>query len=411
MILLEDISEFEDTETKRCKTKTTDISETLKAAGADAYLMHGAIHDSDIYYATRFLASDSFSYMLAANGDETLLISDMEKGRAEIESRVPADKIKTTSDYRYREIAKEKKDADLAYTLVLKEMLAEKKIRTAAVSYDFPAYYFNMLQKEGISVVLIKSPFGKARSVKNTAEIEKIAQSQKAAEAAMAAAIDMISRSSPDDTGTGKLVYDGQVLTGKAVLLEITRVLMENDCADEETIVSCGPDSADPHGKTYGSLYANHPIVIDIFPQHKYNRYFGDMTRTVIRGDASEELIRMYDAVKTAQEIGVKTAKPGATCADVHNAVCDALEAAGYDTYRSGSKVGFIHTTGHGVGLDIHEMPSVSDNPYVLEPGNVITIEPGLYYPDIGGIRIEDTIVITKDGCRNLNTMPKIFEI
>ncbi len=411
MTLLEHISEFEDTETSRRKTKPTDISETLKTVGADAYLMHGAIHDSDIYYATRFLASDSFSYMLTADGDETLLISDMEKGRAEIESRVPAGKIKTTSDYRYREIAKEKKDADLAYILVLKEMLAEKKIQTAAVSYEFPAYYFNMLQKEGISVVLIKSPFEKARSVKNAAEIEKIAQSQKAAEAAMTAAIDIISRSSPDDTGSGKLVYEGQVLTGKAVLLEIARVLMENDCADEETIVSCGPDSADPHGKTYGSLYANHPIVIDIFPQHKYNRYFGDMTRTVIRGDASEELIRMYDAVKTAQEIGVKTAKPGATCADVHNAVCDALEAAGYDTYRSGSKVGFIHTTGHGVGLDIHEMPSVSDNPHVLAPGNVITIEPGLYYPDVGGIRIEDTVVITEEGCRNLNTMPKIFEI
>lgn len=410
MTLLEEISELEENK-KGIKTNPTDISGALKEAGADAYLMHGAIHDSDIYYATRFLASDPFSYLLTAEGDETLLISDMEKGRAEIESRVPADKIKTTSDYNYREIAKEKKDANLAYTLVLKEMLAEKKIQTVAVSYDFPAYYFNMLQKEGIAVVLIKSPFVKSRTIKNSEEIEKIARSQKAAEAAMTAAIEMISRSTADDTGSGKLVLNGQVLTGKTVLLEIARVLMENDCADEETIVSCGPDSADPHGKTYGALYANHPIVIDIFPQHKYTRYFGDMTRTVIRGEASEELIRMYDAVKSAQEIGVNTAKPGATCADVHNAVCDALEAAGYDTYRRGSKVGFIHTTGHGVGLDIHEMPSVSDNPHVLEPGNVITIEPGLYYPDIGGIRIEDTIVITKDGCRNLNTMPKIFEI
>lgn len=414
MTLLEDISELEKSEennTNRQKTKPIDISKALQNAGADAYLMHGAIHDSDIYYTTRFLASDPFSYVLTAGGDETLLISDMEKGRADIESRVPAGKIKTTTDYKYRELAKEKKDANLAYALVLKEMTAEKNIKTAAVSFDFPAYYYDALQKEGLNVVLIKSPFEKSRAVKTAAEIEKIAQSQKAAEAAMAAAIDMIRRSSPDDTGSGKLVLDGKVLTGKAVLSEIARVLMENDCADEETIVSCGPGSADPHGKTYGALYANHPIVIDIFPQHKYNRYFGDMTRTVIRGEASEELIRMYDAVKAAQETGVNAAKPGATCADVHNAVCDALENAGYDTYRSGSKIGFIHTTGHGVGLDIHEMPSVSDNSHVLEPGNVITIEPGLYYPDVGGIRIEDTIVITKDGCRNLNTMPKIFEV
>lgn len=411
MTLLEEISEIEEINKKGTKTAPSNISEALKAIGADGYLMHGAMHESDIYYATRFLASDPFSYLLTATGDETLLISDMEKGRTETESRIANDKIKTTSDYRYREIAKEKKDANLAYALVLKEMLIEKKIQTVAVSYDFSAYFYRTLHAEGIEIVLMKSPFEKARSVKSPEEIEKIAESQKAAEAAMAAAIEMIRNSSQDDTGSGELVYDGKVLTGKMVLQEIARVLMENDCADDETIVSCGPDSADPHGKTYGALYANHPIVIDIFPQHKYNRYFGDMTRTVIRGEVSEELIRMYDAVKKAQEIGVKTAKPGVTCADVHNAVCDALEAAGYDTYRSGSKVGFIHTTGHGVGLDIHEMPSVSDNPHILEQGNVITIEPGLYYPGIGGIRIEDTIVITEEGCRNLNTLPKIFEI
>ncbi|MCL2863378.1 MAG: Xaa-Pro peptidase family protein [Methanimicrococcus sp.] len=420
------------------KTSPADISEILKAAGADAYLMHGALHDSDIYYATRFLASDAFSYMLASNGDETLLIPDMEKGRADIESRVSGGKIRTTADYKYRELAKEKKDSNLAYAVVLKEMLAEKNVKTVAVSYDFPAYYDRMLQNEGVKVVLIKSPFIKSRAVKTEDEIEKIAASQNAAEKAMGAAIQMIHNSQPDcscgdggsggggsggggsggggsggsgDSGGNKLIYEGEILTGEKVLAEISRVLLECGCADDETIVSCGPDSADPHGKTRGALYAGHPIVIDIFPRGKQTRYFGDMTRTVIRGEASAELTRMYDAVKGAQAAGVNAARPGVSCADVHNAVCDYLEAAGFDTYRSGSKVGFIHTTGHGVGLDIHEMPAVSDNPHLLEPGNVITIEPGLYYPGIGGIRIEDTVVITKDGCRNLNTMPKIFEI
>jgi len=262
-----------------------------------------------------------------------------------------------------------------------------------------------------LDVVLIKSPFIKSRAVKTEEEIEKIAASQNAAEKAMDAAIQMIQNARMEDSGSGRLVYEGDVLTGERVLAEISRVLLECGCADDETIVSCGPDSADPHGKTRGALYASHPIVIDIFPQSKKTRYFGDMTRTVIRGKVSEELIRMYDAVKGAQAAGVGAARPGVSCADVHNTVCDYLEAAGYDTYRSGFSVGFIHTTGHGVGLDIHEMPSVSDNSHILEPGNVITIEPGLYYPGIGGIRIEDTIVITKDGCRNLNTMPKIFEI
>ncbi|WNY26298.1 Xaa-Pro dipeptidase [Methanolapillus ohkumae] len=219
----------------------------------------------------------------------------------------------------------------------------------------------------------------------------------------------MIKRSVSQDSGL--LVLEDEILTGDRVLKEIDRVLLKFGCAGEETIVSCGEDSANPHGKTYGPLYSNQPIVIDIFPQHKKTRYFGDMTRTVIKGKASAELLRMYDAVKGAQEIGVQTAKPGVTCKEVHNAVCDYLEKAGYLTYRGGSKIGFIHTTGHGVGLDIHETPSVSENDHILEPGNVITIEPGLYYPGIGGIRIEDTIVITKDGCRNLNRMEKKFEI
>jgi len=393
---------------KMKKTTPIDISIPLKEAGVQAYLIYGDMHNSDLYYATKFLASDPFSYLLAADGDEILLISDMEKGRAEIESRVLNDKIKTTSEYKYRERIKEKKDASLAYVLVLKEMMAEKNIKTVGVSYDFPAYSYDRLKKEGLDVVLMKSPFTKSRTIKTEDEVEKIAASQKAAEEAMAAAIGMIKKSEPKKTG--ELVFGGEILTGKAVLLEISRVLLEHGCADDETIVSCGKDSADPHGKTYGPLSANEPIVIDIFPQSKYTRYFGDMTRTVIKGEVSDELKRMYEAVKGAQETGVKSAKPGVTCAEVHNAVCDYLEAAGYDTYRSGAKVGFIHTTGHGVGIDIHEMPSVSDNEHVLEPGNVITIEPGLYYPGVGGIRIEDTIVITEDGCRNLNVMEKKFE-
>ena len=391
------------------KTAPAEISDYLKKENVGGYLIHGDMHNSDLYYATNFLASDPFSYLLAADGDEILLISDMEKGRAEIESRVSNDKIKTTSDYKYRELAKEKKDASAAYVLVLKEMMEEKNIAAVGVSYDFPAYYYDRLKKEGIDVVLMKSPFTKSRTVKSENEIEKIAASQKAAENAMAAAISMIQKSMPNEKN--ELILDGKILTGEAVLLEISRVLLEAGCADDETIVSCGSDSADPHGKTYGTLYAKEPIVIDIFPQNKYTRYFGDMTRTVIKGEASAELKKMYEAVKGAQALGVSSAKPGATCADVHNAVCDYLENAGYETYRSGSKIGFIHTTGHGVGIDIHEMPSVSENEHILEPGNVITIEPGLYYPGIGGIRIEDTIVITENGCRNLNVMEKKFEI
>ena len=397
------------TTSKNQKTPPIDISDILSKK-ADAYLIYGDIHNADLFYATHFLMSDPFSYILTASGDEVLLIPDMEKGRAQKESRVSDKNIKTTSDYNYRSLVKEKKDTNLAYALVLKAALTEKKIKTVAVGYDFPAYYFNALQKEGLNVVLMKNVFEKSRAVKTEDEVSKIEESQKAAEKAMAAAILMIQNSIVEND-TKRLLHNGLVLTGEMVLNEIARVLTENNCLDEETIVSCGEDSADPHGKTYGELHTQKPIVIDIFPKNKQTRYFGDMTRTVIKGKATPKLMKMYEAVKTAQAIGVSKAKAGVTCTDVHNAVCDSLEKSGFETYRSGSKVGFIHTTGHGVGLDIHETPSVSDNPHVLEAGNVITIEPGLYYPGIGGIRIEDTVVITKDGCQNLNKMEKVFEI
>ncbi|MDV0447890.1 Methionine aminopeptidase 1, mitochondrial [Methanosarcinaceae archaeon Ag5] len=389
------------------KTKLPDISGILQKEGADGYLMHGNIHDADIYYATHFLASDSFSYLLCADS-EVLLVSDMEKGRADIESRVSNENILMTSDFNYREKAKELKNGTLAYAAVLKEMLDRKNVKTIAVSYDFPAYYFDQLRKN-FDVVLIKTPFEKNRTVKSDFEVSCIEQSQNAAEKAMEAAVSMIRRSAPNESGA--LVLDNEILTGERVLQEIDRTLLENGCVGDETIVSCGEDSANPHGKTLGTLFANQPIVIDIFPQNKQSRYFGDMTRTVIKGEALPELQKMYEAVRGAQEAGVQTAKPGASCKDVHNTVCDYLENSGFHTYRSGSKVGFIHTTGHGVGLDIHEMPNVSENDYVLEPGNVITVEPGLYYPGIGGIRIEDTVVITKNGCRNLNRMEKRFEV
>ncbi|WNY25639.1 Xaa-Pro peptidase family protein [Methanolapillus millepedarum] len=392
---------------KSNKTSKPNISEILQKEGADGYLMHGNIHDADIYYATHFLASDSFSYLLCAAG-EILLVSDMEKERADLESRVPDEYILTTSAFDYRGKAKTFKNGTLAYAMVLKEMLTRKNIRKIAVSYDFPAYYFDQLRND-FDVILIKTPFEKNRAVKSESEINNIAESQNAAEKAMESAVSMIRRSVPNDSGA--LVLDGEILTGERILREIDRALLENGCVGDETIVSCGEDSANPHGKTLGTLFANQPIVFDIFPQNKHSRYFGDMTRTVIKGKASLELLKMYEAVRGAQEAGVAAAKPGVSCQDVHNAVCDYLENAGFHTYRSGSKVGFIHTTGHGVGLDIHEMPSVSENNHILEPGNVITIEPGLYYPGTGGIRIEDIVVITKDGCRNLNRMEKIFEV
>jgi len=380
------------------------IKKTLQEAGTDAYLVTGNIHNADIYYATRFLASDDFVYLQTEKGEETLFISDMERGRAEIESRVS--NIKTIQDFGYREKVKEKKDTSIAYVTCISELLQGEGVKKVSVPYDFPTFYSDFLKDAGFSIVPIKSPFKKIRSLKREEEVEAIRYAQMAGEKAMEAAIALIRKAEERE---GVLYHEGQILTGAKVNSVIDHTLLDFGCEAEETIVSCGKDTANPHGTTDGPLMANVPIILDIFPISKKKRYFADMTRTVLHGKASEELKEMYKAVLAAQEKGLEMVKPGIPASDVHNAVCDVLEKQGYDTYRSGSKVGFIHSTGHGVGLDIHELPSVGENGDLLEAGNVITIEPGLYYPETGGIRLEDMVLVTESGCENLTGLEKKF--
>lgn len=382
------------------------IKKALEEAGTDAYLMIGNLHNSDIYYVTRFLASDDFAYLQTAAGEEILFISDMEKGRAEIESRVST--IRTLQDLGYREKMKEKKDPSIAYAACISELLAGEGIKKISVPHNFPVFESNYLTEADFSVVPIKSPFRKIRSSKRPEELEAIKYAQMAGEKAMEAAIALISEAEERD---GFLYHSGEVLTGAKVLSVIDHTLLDYGCEAEETIVSCGKDTANPHGTTEGPLKANVPIILDIFPRSKTKRYFADMTRTVLHGKASEELKKMYETVLGAQKKGFEMVKPGVKTSDVHNAVCDFFEAHGYDTYRSGAKVGFIHSTGHGVGLDVHELPGVGENGVPLEVGNVITLEPGLYYPEIGGIRIEDMILVTEKGCQNFTRLEKRFVV
>jgi len=158
------------------------------------------------------------------------------------------------------------------------------------------------------------------------------------------------------------------------------------------------------------------PIVLDIFPYDKRTRYWGDMTRTVVRGAPPPEVERMWDAVLEAQQAGLDAVRPGASGRDVHFACSDVFKEHGYGSlakpYRDiKSAARFIHGTGHGLGLEIHEFPRIGDVDVTLEVGDVITVEPGLYDPQFGGIRIEDLVVVTEEGCRNLTPLPKVLHL
>jgi Xaa-Pro aminopeptidase len=201
-------------------------------------------------------------------------------------------------------------------------------------------------------------------------------------------------------------------VTSERIKKLINVALMEQECISQHTIVAGGLQACDPHNEGSGPLRAGEPIVMDIFPRHATTRYFADMSRTVLKGKASPEKKRLYDAVLAAQEEAVGSVRDGADGQKIHARVLERFEQAGYKTgLINGRMQGFFHGTGHGVGIDIHEAPRIGKTGSPLKTGHVVTVEPGLYYPDIGAVRIEDMVLVEPGGCRNLTNFPKVLEI
>ena len=208
------------------------------------------------------------------------------------------------------------------------------------------------------------------------------------------------------------LYRDGQPLTAERVKQVVATELAGRDCLAQGTIVACGDLGRDPHNGGTGPLRANQTIILDIFPRSSASRYYGDLTRTVVKGQATEAVVRMYNAVAEAQQVAFSRLRAVASGADIHQAVVAHFEQAGYRSGEvNGRMQGFFHGTGHGVGLDVHEAPRINRRGDVLREGHVVTVEPGLYYPGIGAVRIEDLVVVTRDGYRNLTNCRKVLEV
>ncbi|WP_115862932.1 M24 family metallopeptidase [Halorussus litoreus] len=379
------------------------LDDALADAGADGYLVVADSGDSDQRYLSGFGAPDEFVTLYTPEGT-FLLVSGLEYGRAKSESR--ADEVARLSEYGFQELVGEYDRAE-AMARTIAAFLADHGVESVATGERFPLGTADALREQGVSVeVLDGDVVTRIRSVKTDDEVEHVHEAQRANEAAMARAEEMIAEASVDEDGM--LHHDGEALTSERVTEEIEVTLLRRGCALDETIVACGADAADPHDRGSGPLRAGETIIIDIFPQNKATKYHGDMTRTFVKGEPSEEIQRRYDATYEAFEAALDALEPGVTGAAVHDAVCDVYEREGYATLRSDpdTETGFIHSTGHGIGLDVHELPRVSPDGGELEPGHVVTIEPGLYDPDVGGVRIEDLVVVTEDGYENLTDYP-----
>lgn len=361
-------------------------------------------NDSNLYYATRFIAPDPFIY-LEIKGERLMVMSDLEMDRAKAQASV--DRVLSYSQIEEKAKSlgiKEPTAVDIVH-VVLKEF----NIRRLLVPANFPFIHATRLQELGYSLKPKREPFYERRVVKTAEEVHHIEASQRATEDAVASAFALLRQAAIKD---GQLWIDGSVLTSERLKQVINVKLMERGCVAQHTIVAGGEQACDPHNEGSGPLSANSSIIFDVFPRSATSRYFADMSRTVIRGVPRPELKRLYQTVKDAQEEAIDQIKDGADGMKIHQGICARFARAGYKTgLVNGRMQGYFHGTGHGVGLDIHEAPRISRTGSLLQEGHVVTVEPGLYYPGLGAVRIEDMVLVTKDGCRNLTNFPKTFEL
>ena len=360
--------------------------------------------DSNLYYATRFMAPDPFIY-LEIKGERLMVMSDLEMDRARTQASV--DRVLSYSEIEQK--AKKQGIKDPTAVDIVHVVLKESKIRRLSVPANFPVIHAARLQERGYSLKPKRDPFYEQRVVKTAEEVRHIEDAQRATEEAVAAAHALLRRAEIKDE---QLWLDGEVVTSERIKKFVNVKLMERDCIAQHTIVAGGEQACDPHNEGSGPLPAHRSIIFDVFPRSAMSRYFADMSRTVIRGKVSAELKRLYSAVKDAQEDAIDKIKDGVDGMKIHQGICARFEKAGYKTgLVNGRMQGYFHGTGHGVGLDIHEAPRISRTGSLLQEGHVVTVEPGLYYPGLGAVRIEDMVLVTKDGCRNLTDFPKIFEL
>jgi Xaa-Pro aminopeptidase len=293
----------------------------------------------------------------------------------------------------------------LALVIFKKHGLLKKKV---SVSKYFPLDMADFLRSQGV-ILIVADDFLPERRTKTRSEIKHIRDSV-ARTCKAFAFIEKVLRQSK--ISGNKLLYKGKPLTSEFLKEEVEFLLFKEglECP-EGLIISCGVHAAMPHHGGSGPIRPHQTIVCDIFPRDRQTGYFADVTRTFVKGRPSKKVTDMYDAVKKAQAESMNVVKSGVKAADVHNVSAKVIKEAGFDVGEKGlpaGRQGYIHGLGHGVGLDVHEHPSLSPaSKDVLEAGDVITIEPGLYYPKWGGVRLEDVVVVTKEGYENLTDLKR----
>jgi Xaa-Pro aminopeptidase len=367
-------------------------------------LIYAASESSaDMLYATRFFVPDPFLY-LEQNGKKSILLSDLEIDRGRREAKV--DEVIALSLIQRPLEKRLKKKPTIEQTI--ERFLHQRRIRRAAVPSDFPLGLAHALSVSGIELEPIPGLFDSRREFKRDEEIKQLQHAVALTEVGLERAYEVL-RASEIKPGR-KLFWGGQRLTSELLRAEIECAILRAGGMPMNTIVAGGDQACDPHNRGSGPLTANALIILDVFPRAADTGYYGDITRTVLRGKASEAQKRLWQTVLDGQEYALKKIRPGVSGQQLQKEVSDLFADRGFSTeIREGRWTGFFHGLGHGLGLEIHESPRIAATEF--KKGQVFTVEPGLYLPDIGGVRHEDDGVVTETGFRVLSKFPKVLEL
>ncbi|MDR2845508.1 MAG: Xaa-Pro peptidase family protein [Puniceicoccales bacterium] len=359
---------------------------------------------ADMLWFSRFHAGDPL-LAFSAKGKRIGAVALLEVTRAQKESALDEVlNLQTLLDVQRRT------NATASVAEVVVALAAQYGVRAFSVPSDFPASLYKRLLELGLRVEIGDSPFFPQRVVKTAEELDNIRAGNRASCAGFKAVEKILTES---EIRRGFVWHGGKVLTSETLRGAIEQACLAAGALNVTGLIAAaGDDAVDCHSSGAGPIPANQLIVVDIFPRVSATGYFGDMTRTYLKGTASPAQRRLVKTVRAAQQLALKTIRAGLTGAVVHRAVVDFFAAQGYVTgVKDGYQEGFFHGLGHGVGLDIHEEPSLGlRGVKPLQAGMVVTVEPGLYYRGLGGCRIEDVVVVTADGCAPLSKHPYRWE-
>ena len=387
-----------------------------KSAGADGsdlrlrndqalLLVAASEGDSNMLYAAGFFVPDPFIFFQHKK-IKYVVMSDLEIDRAKKQAH--ADRVLSLSLYqkKLRKLGR----TPVTTTDILDLLLRERGIRSVIVPANFSALLTDQLRAKGYSVQIKRDPFWAQREIKNSTEVKKITESLRIARLGLEAGIRMLKRTKAKRDGY--LYVNGARLTSEMLKTAVNTTIMAQGWLPSHTIISSGNQCVDPHHEGSGPIKANTSIIFDIFPRSQHNGYFGDLSRTVVRGRASDKLKEIYATVQAGQKLGFDQIREGINGKEVHQNILALFESRGFPTGKiNGRMQGFFHGTGHGLGLDIHEPPRIAPVDAVLRTCHVVTVEPGLYYLGVGGVRLEDVVVVTPKGNRNLTDCPQFLEL